>query len=102
MNIADIRIITNLLKHNTDLQYVGWVHPQIDPTALMRTIWLNYDLTEAPEYSVVVESPSGNIVGPYTFDVAPLGEYKVAELLDNIEETKSELRRIYLEQEEAE
>lgn len=98
MKIADIKIVTNALQHGEDLTFTGWVHPQIDPDALLLMIVHHNDLTEAPEYSVVVEADTP--AGPYTTDVQPIGEHSITEMLDSSVEAARQLKELQESQDE--
>ena len=98
MKIADIKIVTNALKHGEDLTFTGWIHPQIDPNALILMLVHNNDLTGAPEYSVLVEADTP--IGPYTTDISPIGEFAIGEMLDSTVEAARRIKEVQESQDE--
>lgn len=90
MKLADLKITTNVLQHDEDLVYSGYVHPQIDDMSLIRFITENFDLSQS-QYSCVVEGST--VAGPYTIDIQAIREHSedeinAFEIVTNVRKTK--------------
>lgn len=100
MKLADIKITTNALQHDTDLTYNGWIHPQINPDSLLLMIIGNWDLTQAAKYSVIVEADTP--AGPYTTDVQPIEEFTLTDTMEFTEEARRRVQDSLESQDEEE